>query len=333
MDIKIAYGQTFGHPGTPAERRDPFRIAQLRRACPALQCSDTLRRASDVLLHFPRIAAEGQTFFGGNQGWYGRKTQRMAGCGPVAGANIAACMAAQNAKVAEALGVRFAPDGRLAKANYLQLMQEVYRVMGTLEIPLVNLLADRIDAPKRGLISSFGQQAAGFALGVLRHAKKHGVYLQYTAEPAAWLCYNTGLQFIKNALAAGAPVALLTTFNRHPMQVYWQGYSAPPTPVERGMARHFVTLTGVRYEPCANCPQLLASSWGRVCVIDYASLHKSWQSPKAFGAALLYFEKSAGPAETNRQIIAAHTLLAKLAAGTMGGAVRQIGKRCALQKR
>lgn len=321
LNIGEAFEKCLHKPPTETERKDPYWIAWLRRKEKAVELTLKERQKSEVLAYFPLIRKKEEAytqFWGGAQSWYPRVTQRQAGCSAVAAANILATAAAQHKEIAEKLSLHFLQDGRIDQNEFIKLMEQCYRRIGTFEVPVWNKVADRNEKDKTFVPASFGQQAAGFVLGTLKLAKQKGIYLSYDALPAAYLGYKQGLQFIRENLGAGHPVALLTTWNRHPLEIHWTGYSRAATPLKKGMKSHFVTVVGIRSTGLHGAPELLVSSWGKIGSVPYDKLYKSWQSPLAMGAGLFSFS-IAGKSESEKAIIKAYTLLPQMMAKTVTG--------------
>lgn len=328
MTIQEAFEKVFLRAPTQAELEDPYFLAELRRACPEMEFTAIQQKASKVLAAFPQIIKDGTVYFGGDQGWFARKTQRLAACGPVAAANILACLAAQKPMLAKHLPLGFEPEKQIEQQNYLAFMQSVYDTIGTFEVPIWNAIAEKSDRTQFVIPPSFGREAAGFESGMLRYAKKYGVLLQAHRFINAYGGYRQGLYFIQKGLAAGCPVALLSTKSKHPMQVYAKGYGGPLTAVNNGVGSHFATIVGLRRNASNRKMELLASSWGKLCVIDYASLYNSWQSPLAVGSQMAYFTTTRDTELTKRQIITAYTAVPKSLVKSVAGLLtQQVHKR------
>ena len=310
---------------------DPYRVAVSLWKGELLDLTAAQKKQIAVIRYFPRIAEAGRAdWFGGDQNWFKRKTQRYASCGPVAAANTLACFSAQVPAMASALGLSFLPDGRIDKAHYLAFMEQIYKTVGTMEVPVWRNLVEKYPKEKPFIPPSLGRECSGFERGVLQHAAKHGVWLCAHHLLTSYVGKAEAMAFIQKGLQGGSPVTLLTLQNRHPLSVYWSGYEMPPKATEKGMSRHFVSVVGIRTKSPGET-ELLVSSWGRICAIDFAALYKSWQSPRAFGSALMYFTKSANERLTLRQILSAYGMIPESLVKTASGAAKNIVT--ALEKR
>lgn len=326
MELEEVFLQVVGRKPTPQEIRDPYWLAELRRACPALSLTGLQRENSQVMLYFPAIQEKGAAYFGGNQSWFERKAQRLAGCGSVAAANILACLAAQNPEVAQKLGLEFTAEKQISKNDFLRFMQQAYDAIGTFEVPIWNNLAENSPKEKHLVPLSFGRGGAGVENGILRFAQSKGVLLKSHQLVTSYAGYLQGLKFIQSGLVAGSPVCMLATQNRHPMAIYNQGYKLPPAPMPNGSKSHFVCITGVRFNKL-NQPELLVSSWGKICVIPYGQLHKSWQSPKAVGSQMVYFTPATNAADTYRRRKMAYMALPRSVFQTVAGFYSTLGRK------
>ncbi|MDL2325112.1 hypothetical protein LJC61_08235 [Ruminococcaceae bacterium OttesenSCG-928-A16] len=328
MNLSTAFVAYYGRQPRKEELEDPAVIKVLRKEYKQLALPESPQKANLMLRDFPEVKGEnGVLHFGGNQMWFARKTQRLAGCGPVAAANVLASLARQNPAVAAALNLHFLQGSQISQPSYLQFMQRVYQTMRTLEIPLLNHLADASAKEKPKIPPSLGRGAAGFASGILRFAAKNGVALKAHTLLPGFSPYNKGLHFIMRGLQAGTPVVLLTARNKHTLWQYNQNVNATPQKAQ-ALHSHFVTVAGVR--PGPQGPQLLVSSWGRMFVIEYTELHQSWQWPTSVGAALLYFTMGESLQQTTGQVIASYGILpatmAKTVVGTLGLPLKLLAK-------
>ncbi|MFV0412001.1 MAG: hypothetical protein ACK5L3_01870, partial [Oscillospiraceae bacterium] len=129
--------------------QDPYKLAQLRWQGKEGGLTAKEKKNSQVIASFPAIlAGPGRAeppVFGGNQAWYNSKTQRQAGCGPVAAANTLGCLVAQNEKWGIATGISAYYHGRIPQHWYLQFMEKAYKVVGTLEIPIWKDIVEKSD--------------------------------------------------------------------------------------------------------------------------------------------------------------------------------------------
>lgn len=322
MELKQAFEEKFGRPARRAELDDPYYIAMVRRANGQVMLTERQKRESDVMTYFPLVAnpENGVDFWGGDQRWFVRKAQRQGGCGPTAATNVLACMAAKDTAMAEKLGLTFLPDGRIEKDEYARFMEEVYRTVGTGEVPVWRNIVEKMKAERPPFPPSFGRGAIGYEKGVLKAAKSKGIYLAAHRKTFSYLGYDEGFDFIKGALEAGHPVGFLTVWNRHPLTVYWNGYEKPGSVQKNGVRSHFMTMIGLRAGKEAGKWDVLLSSWGRICTVGYDELCKSWQSPLAMGGEMVYFTPDSEQ-RAKRDIVRAYGALPQSIGKTIVGTV------------
>ncbi|MFV0352796.1 MAG: hypothetical protein ACK5JF_10915 [Oscillospiraceae bacterium] len=320
IDFELAFFETYKRQPTVLEKHNPVKLSAVRMCVPTVQLDEMQKQESEALVRFPRIYdANGHLYYGGDQQWYPRKTQQMGGCGPVAAVNTLAAYSVGKHAVLKAFNLPPMVDGKIKKDDYITLMQDVYKAMGTMELPIANIAADALH--KKGktvpawLTASFGQQAAGFVYGTLKYALQRGIYLSYRAFPLAYANKEEALRFIKQSLATGCPVTMLTGWNRHPLRMYKNGPERPPVALEKGVASHFVNIVGV--QAFGDSIHILVSTWGQLGIIPYNALYKSWQSPKAAGACLFAFWGSKSKELTKKQMHTAYVLLPKLVLSTV----------------
>lgn len=261
---------------------------------------------------FPRIqnpAAPGAVpFFGGDQRWYSRYTRLYSGCGPVAAANMVT-VHARGQGCARALGLPDNPTGLITYGDFLLLMDKSYMVMSSFEVPVLNRLMDarheqagrlRKDGgaaqlaraarlqngPVSKLPPSFGNSLFTFVRGTKALGASFGLALSPAVFHTHLAPEKTALAFIRQQLAAGSPVALLTRFNHHPVALYPKGLGGQAVPSEIKRP-HFLTVAGL--EENETGPALIVSTWGQAGRIPMAALAKSWRSPGAVMSALIAF--------------------------------------------
>ncbi len=244
----------------------------------------------------------GHAYYGGNQSWFAGNTRARAGCGPVSGANVLLMLARRDPEIAAGLHVDIAADGTMTKESYMHFLNEVYITMGTWEIPILRRIYDKCkrDNPFFKKVSpNNGRSICGYLRGVLRFAKKRGVYLQSHALPTAFCDPDEGLRFITEGLEAAGAVAMLTSYNKHPLTLFYGEYDSTEGAYQTKdpMQNHFVTITGI-----TPTNQLYVSTWGRIAMIDYAALSASWNSRRALDSALMYFDPAATTAQTHQCI-------------------------------
>ncbi len=248
----------------------------------------------------------GESFYGGNQAWFESNTRAYAGCGPVAAANLLLCLGGKYPDLIKKNPTSFLSNG---KEMFIDLMNDIYATMGTLEVPVLNAIYDRCSRDNRffkKVAPNNGRSLWGFTKGVLCYAKNLGIDLHAHTLPTAFRSYESGLRFIESGLEQSGSVVLLTSFNRHPLTLFSGGCGEPAKPYElkSGMKNHFATITGIS---AGNT--LLLSTWGRLAAVNYDSLYSSWQSRKAFDSALFYFTPAASADVTGQDIKNARRLL------------------------
>ncbi len=243
-----------------------------------LQTDSTEVQREEKDLRFLIRDRAGRDYYGGDQAWFESNTRALAGCSHIAGLNLFLNMTGKFP---------------IEKDIYLKYMDEMYRSMGALEMPILHRLYDRSPRDSRffrRVPASFGQNSIGYILGVERFARRHGLTLKVRCRLTFFCSYRGGLNFIQRGLRECGAVTLLTARNRHPLTLYSRLRSihdAEPMEVKNGMKNHFVTITGI--DVSGESPKLIVSTWGRIATIDYDSLVRSWRSPRALSSALYFF--------------------------------------------
>lgn len=270
----------------------------------------------------------GESFYGGNQAWFESNTRAYAGCGPVAAANLLLCLTGKYPELIKKNSASFPPNGKEA---FIDLMNDIYATMGTLEVPVLNAIYDRCSRDNqffKKVSPNNGRSIWGFTKGVLHYAKNRDIFLHAHTLPTAFCSYESGLRFIEDGLAHSGAVVLLTSFNSHPLTLFGGGCGELKNPYESkiGMKNHFATITGILNSADAtgaknvrpatknsrihgNSPTLLLSTWGRIAAVNYEDLYVTWQSRKALDSALFYFTPAGSPDVTNRDIKNARRML------------------------
>ncbi|MCR5789759.1 MAG: hypothetical protein K6G83_07710 [Lachnospiraceae bacterium] len=231
----------------------------------------------------------GEQFYGGRQAWFERHTMTFAGCGVVAAANAMRVLLCMNPKLYESAKGKLSILGNVivTKAEYTDVINDMYRHMFVMEIPGINLLYDKGNYPYgskmfKFLAPSYGMTAASVIRGLLRYAKNNGILLHHRYLSAAYVDYDRGLAFIKEGLKQSGAVILMTCYNRHPITLH-QG----KTVSQSSMKTHFATITGVTEENGE--PVIRLSTWGKLATVPYRTLHESWQKRRAYASALFCF--------------------------------------------
>lgn len=257
----------------------------------------------------------GESFYGGNQAWFESNTRAYAGCGPVAAANLFLSLAG---KYPAHIDKNSSPFSINSKDDFIDLMNDIYATMKTLEVPVLNAIYDRCSRDNsffKKVPPNNGRSIAGFIKGVLRYAKKRNIFLHAYTLPTAFCSYESGLRFIEEGLALSGAVILLTSYNRHPLTLFGGSCGELKNPYESksGMKNHFATITEITNlnnpKSNGNSPTLLLSTWGRIAAVDYKDLYDAWQSRKAFDSALFYFTLAGSPEVTDRDIKNARKML------------------------
>ena len=269
-----------------------------------------------VYEQFPRIEnpdkRAGQTyFFGGNQSWYARRVAQLAGCGDVAAANCFAAIAATRPRWALKLGLHYDKNGHIPFDVWMKLMDSVYDVMGSQQIPFVanqvnrqHSLAKTMKAStseavrKKGeelekrrftnFPAALGNSVFTYMLGVRRYAAMLHEEVDFFTKSTLFAGREDALLFIREGLAKGVPVVLLTALNRHELHTYGQDLSGDAA-VSKNKEPHFMAITAVRRRPADGETELIISNYGKVVGIPLENLWRSWRSPLAASGVLTYF--------------------------------------------
>ena len=237
----------------------------------------------------------GAKYYGGDQAWFERNTMTFAGCGVVAAANTMRALLCKYPKVYETAAGQLKSLGNviITKAEYISIINDMYKKMFVAELPLANKLYDSREVAYgsklfKHIPPSFGMSASSVVRGLLRYAKKNGVLIHDVYLSASYIDYDTGLDFIKQGLTKNGAVILLTSFNKHPLTLYRgkAGDTSQSVSVS-SMRTHFATITDIIYEQ--DEPVIKISTWGRVATISYQKLHETWQKRRAYVSALIYF--------------------------------------------
>ncbi|WP_239615554.1 hypothetical protein [Cohnella mopanensis] len=232
---------------------------------------------------FVKVIDKGVTYYGGDQGWFSRETQRFGGCGPTAAANILAYMAMNDPKLAKLYGYDLT---NITKSDYQKFMEEVYEFVTPTETPFVS---DRSDQGKSslGLPPSLGiTSLSKFAGGVEDYAQSKGVNLKAhwsNEEPT----FDNAVSYIRSALAWNKPVALLNMFDGVDMQ-----YTDPKNNAIRSTTyeQHWVTITGMTEDKKTGEVTLEVSTWGSKGTINFNELWDSDWTSKFFPEGIIYFD-------------------------------------------
>lgn len=191
-------------------------------------------------------ASGGRIYYGGDQAWFSRVTQRNGGCSQVAAANILAYLA----KSRPAFGGLCACSGEyVEKTEFVRLMGEIYAVLPSRELPFLSAAADR--GKHKGLSTLGAASPYRFARRVERFAAQRGGELcaKVLAGP---LTMRRLVAFLKDAIEADAPVALLNALRPASMELHGGAHR---------YHNHWVTVTGMR-EYGSGRVELDVSSWG-----------------------------------------------------------------------
>lgn len=268
-------------------------------------------------------AKTSKQFYGGDQGWFVSNTRAYAGCGPVAAANMWITLLKKHPQLIKPSSqtlLQPAPKQSYSanvpscdKNTYMDLMNNLYEAIKTLEVPVLNWIYDHCSRENKffkKVAPTNGRSICGFIKGFLRYAKNQGVLLHAHTLPTAFCSYEKGLHFIEAGLKECGAVVLLTSFNRHPLTLYRDtcGKLEQPYELKEGMRCHFATITDIFY-PADSSPVLILSTWGRIASVKLDSLAATWQSRKALDSALFYFTPADFPEVTDKGIKSARRML------------------------
>ena len=236
----------------------------------------------------------GEKFYGGDQAWFRRNTMTFAGCGVIAAANVLRELLCRNPELYERAGGRLKLLGNviITKAEYVSVINDLYKNMLVAELPVVNLIYDKTK-PKYGskllnrIPPSFGMSTGSLIRGILTYAKKNGVLLHSCCLTTVFQDYDKGLDFIKKGLSEAGAVILMTSHNRHSLTVYKNtAGEISGKGASSSMKTHFATITDVIQE---EEPLIKLSTWGKAATVPYRELFESWQKRRAYVSSLIYF--------------------------------------------
>jgi len=183
--------------------------------------------------------SKGTIYYGGDQAWFNRYTQRFGGCGPTAAANMMAYMAIYDPRLSNLYDYDLK---NLTKDDFSKFMEEVYAYVTPNEVPFVNDKSDLAGKKWRGIPPSLGiTNVSRFAEGVEAFAASKGVSLkaQWSNEKPT---FQNAVDYIRTGLEKNRPVALLNMF--HPVDLQ---YTNPETGkrIETDYQQHWVIITGM----------------------------------------------------------------------------------------
>lgn len=254
--------------------------------------------------------------YGGNQDWYSSNTRAMAGCSSVAAANClrSLCLtdkvcytSVKNNKTIPLPIKKALISSKCIKNDFLMLMTGIYEVMRAMEIFPLNRIYDRKERDNKFfkiVKPNNGRSSIGFITGLLRYAKRIGLYLKSEVLPTAFVTKERAIEFIDKGLDLTGSVVILTSYNKHPLKLFHPTMmkslftNMPDTKVlenetfndcpcaETSMKCHFATITG----RCGN--EVMISTWGKIATVSLDELVGSWHSLKAWESTLFYFTPS-----------------------------------------
>ncbi len=251
-------------------------------------------------------------YYGGDQAWYPRNTAYKGGCAPVCASNILAVLVDKFKQFQENFQLHIDDEHFVSQDEYLALMQKLYKFMHLREVPVLNAIYDGTSRSNKlfsYLPTNLGTDISAFTRNVIKYALKHDVYLQYRSLSTPYCGYIRGLTFIKMALANGYPIALTITNRKVYCNLMDRPYMQTGSP--RKIKKHFVTITDIKESSDSGSPILTITTWGKTGTIAYTDLYKSWQSPLAFGSAMVYFTPTKSIHATKRALIQSYGILFK----------------------
>lgn len=237
--------------------------------------------------------------YGGDQLWFSSNTRAAGGCGSVAGANALRALARCNSQFRDQIiSSKIIPasvkdalcSDNPGHESFSLLMTGVYETMGSIEIFPLNKLYDRAERSSKlfsRLKSTWGLTNMGFITGIIRFARKFSIDIRVRYTPAAFLSKDEARDFIREGLKKSGAVVMLTCHNKHNVRMFPKD-SDLSGKLSNGwdshIKSHFVTITDMDLD------RLLVTTWGKPGVVDFNELAGSWQSIRAYEAALLYIE-------------------------------------------
>lgn len=217
-------------------------------------------------LHFIEVKDEQNTYYGGDQEWFGFTVGMLGGCGTVAAANIVAYMTGD----------------KMDKTEYVLLMNDMYHYVKPHKIPFL----PKNRKPWRGFGWTIGVWPSIHLIwGMQRYAKTHRMKLR----PVRISCKRTKeelVEYIREGLAKDCPIAMLIGWNYHldrkevcrPDGSGWN---------QTNMSNHWVTITQMRTEPGGKV-RLKVSTWGGWTYLDL----EEWLAWRRWPQAMVYFIKT-----------------------------------------
>jgi RHS repeat-associated protein len=238
---------------------------------------ETIRLSNKNLM---QIFDESNTYFGGNQNWFDRFTQRFGGCGPTAAANILAYIGVFDSSLANN------NTKSIAKDDFKIFMDEVYKYVKPLEEPISSIASDikdrQIGIPSYGIFS-----LNYFAKSVEKFAKSKGITLEacWSSEKPT---FENQVNYIKEGLSKESPVAMMIMFN--PVSMKWTDPRNGKKYTKK-IDRHWVTITGIIENKRTGEVTLEVSSWGGKGTVSFNDLYNHW-TESIFSTQMIYFKKN-----------------------------------------
>lgn len=199
--------------------------------------------------NFVPIQEGDRLYYGGDQAWFSTALRRHSACGTVAAANILA----YDKLYKPGANLPAGKDSCMPKASFLELMNQVYRYVSPLRVPLL----PEDTPPYRGFGWSAGVWPAGRLMrGFKRLGRSRG--LRWRAVPYQ-RGRGTAADFIRQAVEQDCPVALLigtgTALKNIPVVYPW-GASF----VQTDFSKHWVVVTAL--EQREDGIYIKVSTWG-----------------------------------------------------------------------
>ncbi len=231
--------------------------------CPIMELKDFLSIAG----------VEGITYYGGNQSWFGTNVGREGGCGTVAAANTLAYLATKNPSLRALYSGNSVNN--ITKGDYVNHMNQVYEYVKPLKFPI-------FDQPAGGI-----PFLSWYRDGVIKYAQSKGVMLRAHSAKRG-LNLDNVVEYIKDGLNKGCPVALVNWWNPKLRRIPW---ASPDNGVvsNQDFQIHWVTITALYdYRPTGQV-FIDVSSWGSKVNLNFNDV---WNNTSILGyVGLMYFSR------------------------------------------
>ena len=216
------------------------------------------------------LHGETESYFGGSQRWLRTQNGKQGGCGTVTGANILAYLAMTQKNLRPLF--RYP---KLDMVHYVQHLEEVYHVLTPISLEQIHhrlpVWLQKKMAPSLGIpgIAFFSKRVCRFA--VKRERNLQPVWVDRKGRPShntnLHLSMDKAVEYIREGLASGCPVAMLNGLNPRLKKIPYTGRTGSQG--EGNFQRHWVTITGLYSDVESGDILLEVASWGYKALLSF----------------------------------------------------------------